>query len=48
VLPVITLHMVHLSKLCCYSNRWLWVRLNFILLMCWRWRGILSSVSSCF
>jgi len=21
--------MVHLSKLCCYSNRWLWVRLNF-------------------
>ena len=24
-----TLHMVHLSKLWCYSNRWLWVRLNF-------------------
>ena len=24
-----TLHMVHLSKLCCYSNRWLWVRLSF-------------------
>ena len=24
-----TLHVVHLSKLCCYSNRWLWVRLNF-------------------
>ena len=22
--------MVHLSKLCCYSNRWLWVRLNFV------------------
>ena len=21
--------MVHLSKLCCYSNRWLWFRLNF-------------------
>ena len=21
--------MVHLSKRCCYSNRWLWVRLNF-------------------
>ena len=21
--------MVHLSKLCCYSNRWLWDRLNF-------------------
>jgi len=21
--------MVHLSKLCCYSNRWLWARLNF-------------------
>ena len=21
--------MVHLSKLCCYSNRWLWVRINF-------------------
>jgi len=20
--------MVHLSTLCCYSNRWLWVRLN--------------------
>ena len=24
-----TLHIVHLSKLCCYSNRWLWVRLDF-------------------
>jgi len=22
--------------------------LGVILLMCWRWRGILSSVSSCF
>ena len=22
--------MVHLSKLCCYSNIWLWVRLNFV------------------
>ena len=21
--------MVHLSKLCCYSNRWLWVGINF-------------------
>ena len=21
--------MIHLSKLCCYSNRWLWVRLKF-------------------
>jgi len=21
--------MVHLSKRCCYSNRWLWVRLKF-------------------
>jgi len=23
-----TIHMVHLSKRWCYSNRWLWVRLN--------------------
>ena len=23
------LHMVHLSKRCCYSNKWLWVSLNF-------------------
>jgi len=21
--------MVHLSKLCCYSNRWFWVRFDF-------------------
>ena len=27
-LKLCTLHMVHLSKCCCYSNRWLWVRLN--------------------
>ena len=25
-----TLHMVHLSKLGCYSSRWVWVRVNVV------------------